>query len=133
VIQHTSRRRARRILGAVLPLLLLRVLVPAGFMPVAGPGGLSVGLCPGEAAMAAGSHPRHVSDGVRHGGPAPAGEHRVPCLFAASAAAAFAPAAVSLPVADLRPIAPAAATPATRSEPSIYRAQSPRAPPAATA
>jgi hypothetical protein len=101
-------------------------------MPVAGPAGLSLALCPGEAAMATAAQPVHLHQGVQRGNPQPAGEHRVPCLFAASAAAAFAPAVLSLPAAAIRPIAAAAVSPPTRTVPSIDRTQSPRGPPTAT-
>ena len=112
--------------------MLLRALLPAGFMPVALPGGLSVQLCPDAAAGVAASQPLHAHQGVHHGGPGPASGHHVPCLYAASAAAPFAPPALSLPVAYLRPLAPAAAAPATRRAPAIERTQSPRGPPTAT-
>jgi hypothetical protein len=127
-------RRSRRLLALMLPLVLLRLLVPAGFMPVAGAGGLAVGLCPGEAAMPPGyrgAHAAHEHHAGRHGdGGAPGGEHHAQCLFAASAVPAFAPtalatAAASASAAQMR--LPAQSRTVTIA--SIRRAQSPRAPP----
>jgi hypothetical protein len=98
--------------------LLLRSLIPFGFMPIADAGRLSIGLCPGEGPMPAGMthhHPR---------------SHQPPCLFAASATPALASACPAPPV----PLADAARRAAPDSVcsvnlPSIRRAQSPRAPP----
>ncbi len=130
---RASSRAARRILILVLPLLALRLLIPAGFMPVADAGGLAIGLCPGVTVPAAGTPAHdmhHMHHGAGHGGGQPAGEHHAPCLFAASSAPAFAPAALAgqlvLPARTLRTL-PAQARTATIS--SIERAQSPRAPP----
>jgi hypothetical protein len=109
----------------LLPALLLRSLIPFGFMPIAAHGGLSIGLCPGESAMpaaVAASHSQHVH---HH-----SGTHPPPCLFAASTAPTFAPAVLALPV-PLGDAAPCAAPDdaCTVNLPSIRRAQSPRAPP----
>lgn len=115
-------RRTRRLLALVLPLLVLRALIPAGFMPIAEGGGLIIGLCPG----AAGMPPGHA----HHGGH-PHGEPHAPCLFAASAAPAFSPLALALPPASA--VALRAALPALNAPclPSILRSQTPRGPPAA--
>jgi hypothetical protein len=117
-----SRAAARRLLALVLPVLLLRVLIPAGFMPLAAGGGLTVGLCPGAVT----SSPGHA----HHGGH-PHGEH-VPCLFAASAAPAFSPPPLALPPGSGAAPAVAAPAGATPHLPSILRSQSPRGPPEAT-
>ena len=129
-----SPRRARRLLALVLPLVLLRLLLPAGFMPVAAAGGVRIGLCPGEAAMAvhAGTHAAHVLHHAGHSGGAgePGSEHHAPCLFAASAAPAVAPdslASVVPAVAAIR-VAPSPRA-GTGAIASIRRAQSARAPP----
>jgi hypothetical protein len=129
-----SPRRSRRLLALMLPLVLLRLLIPAGFMPVAGAGGLAVGLCPGEAAMPPGyrgAHAGHQHHAERHGeGGAPGGEHHAQCLFAASAVPAFTPTALATaaaPASAAQMRLPAQSRTVTIA--SIERAQSPRAPP----
>jgi hypothetical protein len=131
--------RRRRVLLAllVLPVLVLRALVPVGFMPVSDRGGLHIDFCPGEAqppgalALQSLAHQplahHHHHGGADHGTPAPASH--APCLFALSASPAFAPAVASAAV-----IPPAATLPAespTRRAfvPAIVRAQTPRGPP----
>jgi hypothetical protein len=116
-----SRTRSRRLLILVLSALLLRLLIPAGYMPLAAGGGPMLGLCPGDMALSAGR--------AQHGGH-PHGEH-VPCLFAASAAPAFSPPALALPLRSGAAAPPAAAAAATLHLPSILRSQTPRGPPAA--
>jgi hypothetical protein len=119
------RRRGRRLTAVLLPALLLRSLIPFGFMPLADHGGLSIGLCPGEGAMPA-AIAAGQSQHVHHH----SGSHPPPCLFAASTAPAFAPAVLAPPM-----LLADAATCAAPDEacavnlPSIRRAQSPRAPP----
>jgi len=126
-------RRLRRITILLLPALLLRSLIPFGFMPMADAGGVSIGLCPGEgpmpAAMGAAAHAQHMHHSAHHDG-AHSGSHQAPCLFAASASPTFAPALPALPasVSDATPCRlPDAAGSVTL--PSIRRAQSPRGPP----
>jgi hypothetical protein len=118
-------RRLRRITILLLPALLLRSLIPFGFMPMADAGGVLIGLCPGEdpmpAAMGAAAHSQHGAH---------SGSHQAPCLFAASASPTFAPAlpALAASVSDATPCRlPDAAGSVTL--PSIRRAQSPRGPP----
>jgi|SRR5215831_9594686 len=132
------RGRRRGLTGLLLPALLLRALIPFGFMPVVAGGGLTIGLCPGAGLLPSGSaaahHPleaQHLHAG--HSGGAPAapggGAHHAPCLFATSATPAFAPAVLAQAV-DTTAFAlrgdPAAEQlfPAT-----ILRAQSSRGPP----
>ena len=137
----------RRFATLLLPALLLRALIPFGFMPLLGGSGLTIGFCPGEGALPAGfaaanvqllhaghlghlDHD-HASGGGSHGGPGdpPRSSHDAPCPFAASAKPAFAPAILAL--------APAAAQSAPREAvaalavflPTIVRAQSQRGPP----
>jgi hypothetical protein len=112
--------------------LVLRALIPVGFMPVSDRGGLYIDFCPGEAqppgALAAQplAH-HHHHGGADHGTPAPASH--APCLFALSASPAFAPAVA------MAALMPPAATPRAESParavfvPAIVRAQTPRAPP----
>jgi len=73
---------------ALLPALLLRALVPAGFMPAVGSGSFALVFCePGTMAVAAHAHHHHHSgaDGAGHGTPAVSAE----CPFAQSAAPAL--------------------------------------------
>ncbi len=110
----------------VLPALVLRALIPVGFMPVSGNGGLTMELCPGAVAMA------EVPFAQRHhgvGSGASGGAARALCVFAASAAPAVTPVVppMSLIGPRTRP-AIQAATPSI-SLPSILRSQSARAPP----
>lgn len=129
------RRRRVRLALLAIPVLLLRALLPPGFMPVAAADGW-IGLCPGAAALPPGlvaSH-AHAHHHVHGHSPGPAGgagsaEHSAPCLFAVAAVCAGTPAVVAL-------VPPNAATPAPSAlrcgkvfTPSILRVQSPRGPP----
>jgi|SRR6478609_3719226 len=75
-----SRRRIRGWIALLLPLMLLRALLPAGYMPVAAQDGLRIVMCSDGLADRSGPAP-----GPDHS-PTPDGGH---CLFAH--AAAFAP------------------------------------------
>ncbi len=133
------RKRRRCLALAILPVLVLRALIPFGFMPVASGGTLSIEFCPGEGTLPPGivvhgahaAHLAHAHHGAHHPGlpGEPADSHHAPCLFALSAAPALTPAAGAPTV--LPPAAtPLAATPTSRvSIPAIVRAQSPRGPP----
>jgi hypothetical protein len=110
----------------------MRLLVPVGFMPMAGHDGLGIVLCPAQTGLPS-AHAGHALQHAGHNGGehAPADEHHAPCLFAASAAPPV-PATALLAAA-----APASAVVAqlpaqTRATalPVILRAQSARAPPA---
>ncbi|MBS0379786.1 MAG: hypothetical protein JSS29_14995 [Proteobacteria bacterium] len=79
-------------MALILPLLALRLLIPVGFMPMAGMGGgFALALCPdgGPVAMMSG----HAGHHMHHEHPGPpgssGGEHHLPCFFAASAAPAL--------------------------------------------
>ncbi|MBS0579712.1 MAG: hypothetical protein JSR36_10685 [Proteobacteria bacterium] len=124
--QHTLslaivRRRSRLWLGAVLPALVLRALIPFGFMPVAGHAGLAMELCPGAAAMATGGH-------HHHGAPAADSAHAL-CIFAAGAAPALVPVVIDSPLTACCAATAPEAREAVLRLPSIQRAQSARAPP----
>jgi len=118
-----------------LPALLLRALIPVGFMPVATADGLSIEFCPDAgplpAAASAAADPHAHHHHHHQGGPDPSSaSHHAPCPFAASATLAAAPdaACVAAPPALAR--APGDADVSARAfVPSIVRAQSPRAPP----
>jgi hypothetical protein len=59
------RRRRRRFAG----LLPLRAFIPFGFMPVVEGGGMTIGICPGEALPPPGiaaAHPFHAQHLSRH-------------------------------------------------------------------
>lgn len=118
---QAMRARARVLLALVLPALLVRALIPVGFMPSAGSGGPAMQLCPGTAAMAGGHH--HAGTG------APEGAAHTLCVFAASAAPAVAPVvpAILLRSVNIRRVEQTQAS-SIRS-PSILRTQSARAPP----
>jgi hypothetical protein len=120
------RARSRALLAVILPALVLRAIIPVGFMPVAASGGPAMQLCPGAAAMAgtlAGHH--HHPGGDAPGGTA----HNTLCVFAASAAPAMAPVAAAIPLraADVSCAEQSSAN--SVSLPSILRTQSARAPP----
>jgi len=125
------RRLQRHVLALALPWLVLRLLLPAGFMPVVADGRAALDLCTAQGLQLAqpvggpGSpdHPGGEAPGTRG--------HDAPCAFAASATAAPAPA----PHTDAAPVVAAipfdTTIPAAPGfvQPSILRAQSPRAPP----
>ncbi|HEY0768438.1 MAG TPA: hypothetical protein VGD47_10820 [Steroidobacteraceae bacterium] len=127
------RARRRRLAWLLLPALLLRALIPFGFMPVVAGGGMAIGFCPGEAALPPGIAAAHQFQAHHSGGADPGAPgttaHNAPCLFAASAAAAFAPAVLghAVSAAGVAPHDKPAAT--TVFLPTILRAQSPRGPP----
>lgn len=139
------RGRRRRFATLLLPALLLRALIPLGFMPLLGGSGLTIGFCPGEGALPSGlvaanvqlQHAGHLGHdhgpvgAPHHGGsgdPARTG-HDAPCPFAATAKPAFAPALLALDT-GVAPAAPSEALAApTVFPPAILRAQSPRGPP----
>jgi hypothetical protein len=125
----------------VLPALLLRALIPVGFMPVADAGGLAIGFCPGAGALPPGAamahdHGHHMgSQHLDHAGGhlgGAGGAHHAPCLFAASATVAGAPTTPAL-LLGTTVITPSAAVAVSRfSLPTILRAQFPRGPPLLT-
>ncbi len=121
-------------MALVLPLLALRLLIPAGFMPMAGMGGgFALELCPdgGPAAMM----PGHAGHHMHHAHPGPSGsaggEHHLPCFFAASAAPALSgdPGAGVAAVPEIS-LGPPARQALAYVPLSIVRAQLARAPPA---
>lgn len=132
------RKRRRWIAWLVLPVLVLRALIPFGFMPVASDGTLSIEFCPGEGtlppgitavALGSGHHAHHHAHHPGSDPAAPDGTHHAPCLFALSASPAFAP-AVALPALDAPPATAFVAASSSRVFlPAILRAQSPRGPP----
>jgi hypothetical protein len=128
-----------------LPALLFRALVPAGFMPlVDATGSMTLGFCPGwvpahaehHAAHAdhadhAGHHAEHAQHDHGSGSDDPAGaHHHAPCLFAASAGGAPAPALHDLGISRSPPrIRLSRAGAVAAALPTIVRAQWSRGPP----
>jgi hypothetical protein len=155
-----SLRRYRQWLALlVLPALVFRALIPVGFMPlVDADWGITIGFCPGEAAQPGavtgphahhGDHPggnaagggghdhlfaAHGAHHQHHGGgsedPSTSGHHHAPCLFAASAGGAPAPAILTLEAATPEAVRIAYGNADETFLPTIIRAQSPRGPPA---
>jgi hypothetical protein len=132
---YLSVRRRRRLTLLVLPALLLRALIPAGFMPYAGAGGPHIGFCPGAGALPAGvvhlaAHAAHVAH-AHHGSDGrgvPGTPHHPACIFSAGAATTFAVATIAaLPATS--PTSPPECVTAPIFLPTILRAQSSRGPP----
>jgi hypothetical protein len=128
-------RRQRRLAWLLLPALLLRALIPVGFMPLAGGSGAYLGFCPGAgevppAAAAAASHASHLGH-AHHGGEGrgvPGTPHHPACVFSAGASSAFAvPPGDAIPGPALTSLLERTAAPIFL--PAILRAQSPRGPP----
>jgi hypothetical protein len=129
------RAAKRRWALLALPALLLRALIPVGFMPVATADGLSIEFCPDAgplpaAASAAADPHAHHHHHTEGGADPSSASHHAPCPFAASATLAAAPEAASVPAAHALERASGDAEVSARAfVPSIVRAQSPRAPP----
>ena len=130
-------RRRRRLALLILPALVLRALIPAGFMPFAGAGGPQLGFCPAAGALPPGvvhvaahpadaAHAHHGSGG--HSPGIPETPHHPACLFSAGAATTFAVAATDpLPATAPGSLPEHIAAPIFL--PTILRAQSSRGPP----
>jgi hypothetical protein len=129
------RKRRRRWALLALPALLLRALIPVGFMPVATADGFSIEFCPDAgplpAAASAAADPHAHHHHHTEGGPdRSSASHHAPCPFAASATLAAAPEAAAVAAPPALERAPGEADVSARAfVPSIVRAQSPRAPP----
>jgi DUF2946 family protein len=138
VIDAFTRWRSRRhpLTWLVLPALLLRALIPAGFMPFAGTGGAYLGLCPGAGSLAPSAligHGHHHHADEERGAPAApsgSGHHHPACIFSLGATSTAA-ATVLLVSAIPAPRAPADRADSLVILPTILRAQSSRAPPPA--
>jgi len=129
-------RRRRRLALVVLPALLLRALIPAGFMPLAGAGGAYLAFCPGAGSLPPAvtklaTHASHLTHTHSDGGAphAPGTNHHPACVFSAGATTASAvtpSAALAAPIVT----APAERVTSLILLPAILRAQSSRGPPA---
>jgi hypothetical protein len=132
---NQSVRRNRRLALLILPALLLRALIPAGFMPFAGTGGAYLGFCPGAGDLPPqmSGHASHAGHGTHEhpdgGAPgAPSMGHHPACVFSAGAGATLA----ATPTAVLEsPLvtAPTQSVASLTFLPAIQRAQSSRGPP----
>ena len=132
----------------LLPALLLRALIPAGFMPLAGAGGLYLGFCPGagplppglSASAAHGSHLDHASH-LAHGahlghgaheggspGTPDSSHHFASCVFSTGVTGVFAATNIAVLAADA-PLASCQRSAAGIFLPAILRTQSSRGPP----
>lgn len=132
---HLSRRSRRWLALLLLPALILRAGIPAGFMLFPGLDGAYLGFCPGSGALppAANELATHASHSghIHHPGGAPSTpgpQHHPSCVFSTGATTTFAAtlAAVLAP--------PVLSAPAVRVAsliflPAILRSQSSRAPP----
>ena len=132
----TARRRTVLLALLFLPGLVLRALVPVGFMPEVDRAGVHISFCPGEpqppgalGGPLAGAHlaHHHHRGGAARGSRVPASYP--PCGFALTASPAFVSAAPAL--AQPPPPAVALAIPSASRVPleGIVRAQSARGPP----
>lgn len=120
-----------------VPALVLRALIPPGFMPVAAEHGFALEFCPGAAALPPGAallsaHAHHHHEhGGGHPGEHSSPAHHAPCVFAASALLGPLSSGVAAVAADTPEHAVERPDSGARLHvPSIVRAQSPRAPPA---
>jgi hypothetical protein len=116
-----TRRRLNLLIALLLPLMVLRGLLPAGYMPVARGGVITMALC---------------SDGLPLPHPAGGADHPLPgsggsdCPYAHATASAPPPAFVTLRATEFRPAGSVALHSAQLPALVIPRAQSSRGPPA---
>ena len=146
-------QRSRRVLIAslLLPALLFRAAIPAGFMPMVGADGrLTLELCPatvvaqvgaGDSAAAHHAHEAHDhgthesnsasshSGAGHHHDSGTAGHDHIPCLFAASAGSAPLPALFALASVAVDRSAEPSDVAEGAFTPTIVRAQTARGPP----
>lgn len=130
------RTRRQRLTWLLLSVLLLRFMIPTGFMPLASPNGPYLGFCPGAgtlppSASELATHATHAGH-VQHrsgGGPgAPGAPHHLTCVFSPGGATVFAVTPSAALAASL-PMTPSERTASLTCLPAILRAQSSRGPP----
>jgi len=134
--------RSLAIAALLLPALLYRALIPAGFMPTVGAdGALTLEFCPGETSPAVSieaihGHAHHGDRAVmghiythESTDPSSPGQQHVPCPYALSATPALAPAIAAEVHLAFDVLVPRASDATDIFSPSIVRAQSSRAPP----
>jgi len=129
------RTRGRRLAWLLLPALLLRAVIPIGFMPLAGADGAYLGFCPGAGSLPASAeqlatHASHFGHAHHSGGVpgTPGTQHHPACVFSAGAATEFASLLSAALAASVSP-PPAARVTSLIVLPTILRAQSSRGPP----
>jgi hypothetical protein len=116
-----SRRHLHLLIALLLPLMVMRSMLPAGYMPVAESGAFKIALCSDGLQLP-------LSEGDRNTHPLPGSNGD--CLFAHAAASAPPPSVVSVPAA-LEAVARAGTESAAQQTVHVIpRAQSPRGPPA---
>ena len=124
-------RKTRLLVGLLLlPALAARLMVPQGFMPGTGADDApTMQMCHGAGPLPAATHPLPAGDD-----PAPTqGEHHeAPCVFAAAGAAAPPPVPTAVLGAAPAPDPGLAQPEFSCVQRAIHRAQSARAPPAAS-
>lgn len=121
----------------LLPLLAFRALIPGGLMPVmSADGALSMQLCPGviPAAVANGQHEfgAETGDSTHHdhdGTNGPASSHQTVCPYAILSTPACTSTAPAPATFTMRHALLASSDVAQATLPTLYRTQSPRAPP----
>lgn len=119
-----SRRHMHLVIALLLPLMVLRAMLPPGYMPVAENGTLRIALC-SDGIYPAADNSSDKSTGSGHEQPSTSGS----CAFANAAASAPPPAALQSVVAiEVNAGTVPASTAPTRSA-SIVRVQSARGPP----
>jgi hypothetical protein len=110
------RMHRRRWALALLPLLLLRALVPVGFMPAVGAGSFALMFCDAATGIGAGAHAHHHGHAHGPAGTGPAGHAASPdCPYAQSGAPPLLASAAAPPAAP--PAAAPAGWPATPDAP----------------
>ncbi|MBK9250934.1 MAG: hypothetical protein IPM70_03170 [Proteobacteria bacterium] len=115
-----SRRHLHLLIALLLPLMVMRGMLPAGYMPVAENGVFKIALC---------------SDGLSLPGQTDDDNRQLPgssgdCLFAHAAASAPPPSTVALPALNVVAAKSTEIPSAQQAASVIPRAQSPRGPPA---
>jgi Protein of unknown function (DUF2946) len=132
-------KRLRGWVAILLPILLLRALIPVGFMPMVGADhSLRLVICDSYApiptsmmdmAMDGGMDMSQPSGADGSGGP-PVHQEHGGCPYGASPALGALPTLAFLPLLFHRPATIFVAAPRVDFHPALYRAQSPRGPPA---
>ena len=113
------RRHLHLLIALLLPLMVMRSMLPAGYMPVAEGGVLKMALC---------------SDGLRLPGQPAQDNHSLPgssgdCLFAHAAASAPPPSIIALAAPEFVAGQSIGSSAAQQTPGVISRSQSPRGPP----
>jgi Protein of unknown function (DUF2946) len=123
-------KRLRGWVAVLLPILLLRALIPVGFMPMVGADhSVRLVICDSYAPVPT-SMMDMAMDGADGSGGPPVHQQHGSCPYGASPALGALPALAFLPLVFHRPATIVVAAPRVDFHPALYRAQSPRGPPA---